>query len=175
MPQITNVDGFDYKFPAGWKISRYDQWTYYRSNSACGKKAVDILAISDDQTGYLIEIKDYSQAKVAPPSELPQILHDKVLHTLGMLLPAVTQATQAEEKNLATQFLKSKTLHVVFHIEQPSKPMPVIDLADIKDKLQPCLRGIDPQFAIVAIGSNSAQGLPWRFRRTGGSKKRGRK
>jgi len=163
MTILRNVDGFDFTSAPTWKATRYDAWKFYRSHNPCGKEAVDILAISiADKTGYLIEIKDYSRQKATLPSQLPEILFSKTLHTLAMLLPTAVNSNEEAESSFAREFLRVKLLRVFYHIEQPQGKIPPIDLADIQQKLIPWLRGIDAAFRIVSLETKQ---LPWKVNR----------
>lgn len=161
--RLANVDGFDYTFQKGYSATRYDSWHFYAQNKSFSNKAVDILALSDDKIGYCIEIKDYCHDKAILPSHLPETLYAKVRDTLAMLLPAAVNAEKAEEKNFARKFLKIEMLRFFFHIEQPQHKIPAIDMADIKQKLQYCMRAIDKDFRIISIDSKD---LPFKIKRS---------
>lgn len=62
MPSLTEGN-LTFAFPAGWEISKPDDWSFYRNQfqSVCnGTKAVDLLAV-EPGVGcvWCIEIKDY--------------------------------------------------------------------------------------------------------------------
>ena len=64
---MTNieVDGLTFTFPDSWKVSKYDDWAFYRnqfSKIKNGIKAVDLLAI-ENQVTWLIEVKDYRTSR----------------------------------------------------------------------------------------------------------------
>jgi hypothetical protein len=88
---ILNVDGLNFTFLNGWVASKYDEWSFYRNQFAKQKnniKAVDILAISPNQLAFFIEVKDYRHPDTEKPSDLPEAIANKVLHTLAAMLPA---------------------------------------------------------------------------------------
>lgn len=161
MPNL-NVDGLTFTFPATWQASKYDEWAYYRNQFAKqgnGIAAVDVLAVSPGHAAYLIEVKDYRHPEAVKPSELPAAIANKVLCTLAAMLPASLLAVEVSEKNLAKDIIGCQSLHVVLHVEQPRAHKPVVDLADIKQKLKGKLRAIDPHAKIVHMAGMA--GLNW--------------
>lgn len=160
---ILNVDGLQFDFPADWQASKYDDWIYYRQHLfKCmdGIKAVDILAFSPSQTAFLIEVKDYRHPDTVKPSQLPEAVFNKVLHTLAALLPAAIHANNAEEKKISCQILGATKIQVVLHVEQPRSHSYVVDLADLKQKLKRMLRAIDPHPKVVCM--KNLQKMDWR-------------
>lgn len=161
MPPL-NVDGLMFSFPQGWKTSKYDEWSFYRnqfSKQQNNIKAVDVLALAPSQTAFLIEVKDYRHPNTEKPSELAQAIANKVLHTLAALLPAKLHANEFNEQQLAAAILTCTFLRVVAHIEQPARHQPVIDPADLKQKLRSLLKAIDAHPKVVSM--NSMGGLEW--------------
>ena len=149
MPVIA-VEKLTFSFPKSWQVSKYDDWSFYRnqfSKQDNGIKAVDLLAISDEKDAYLIEVKDYRYPGSEPPSALAEVVAGKVRDTLAALLPARLNANDSDEKSLARALLGCRTLRIVLHIEQNRDG---IDLADIKQKLKPKVKAIDPQPTIVS-------------------------
>ncbi|ABM36453.1 hypothetical protein [Polaromonas naphthalenivorans] len=82
-----------------------------------------------------------------------------MLHTLAAMLPARLLANEPVERQLATAILNCGCLKVVLHIEQPQRHRPVVDPADIKQKLRRLLKAVDPHLKIVSM--NNMQGLAW--------------
>lgn len=157
-----NVDGLEFSFPAGWQDSKYDEWSFYRNQFAKqqdGLKAVDLVALSPEQTAYLIEVKDYRHPDTEKPSALHTTITNKVIHTLAALLPAKLLANDAQEKEFAKSLLAAKKLQVVAHIEQATGKKQIVDTADLKDKLKISLHAIDPHVKIVSM--EKSRGLPW--------------
>lgn len=156
-----NVDGLIFTFPHDWAASKYDEWSYYRNQfvkQQSNIKAVDILAISPNQTAFFIEVKDYRHPETERPSELPQAIATKVLHTLAAMLPAKINANNVDERQLANAVLTCLSLKVFAHIEQPVRHMPVIDPADLKQKLRKLLRAVDPHLEIASMGNMRGAG-----------------
>ncbi|PTQ88237.1 hypothetical protein [Agitococcus lubricus] len=159
---IIDVDGLKFNFATNWQASKYDEWSYYRNQFVkqfAGIKAVDLLAISPKKITFLIEVKDYTHPNTEKPSDLPQAVADKVLNTLAALLPCSLLANDATEKAFAKQVLLSNQLHVVLHMEQPRAHKPVVDAADVLQKLKKLLRAVDAHPKVVSIQNNSI--LPW--------------
>ena len=159
---IIDVDGLKFDFAENWQVSKYDEWSYYRNQFAKqfdGIKAVDLLAVSPKKITFLVEVKDYTHPDTEKPSNLPQAVADKVLNTLAALLPCSLLANDASEQAFAKQILLSKQLRVVLHMEQPRAHRPVVDPADILQKLKKLLRAVDAHPKVVSIQNNSI--LPW--------------
>lgn len=157
-----NVDGLKFDFETNWQASKYDEWSYYRNQFVKqfdGIKAVDLLAISPDKITFLIEVKDYTHPDTEKPSNLPQAVANKVFDTLSALLPCSLLANDANEKAFAKRVIQSKQLCVVLHMEQPRAHRPVVDPADILQKLKKLLRAIDAHPKVVSIQNNPL--LPW--------------
>lgn len=155
MPSL-NVDGLTFTFPTGWEASKYDEWSFYRnqfSKQGNGIKAVDVLALEPTHTAFLVEVKDYRHPNTERPSQLAEAIADKVIHTLAAMLPAQVNANDPAEKLLASSILRCTQLRVVAHVEQPQRHQPVVDLADIKQKLKRLLRAVDGHPKVTSMGS----------------------
>ncbi|ABM36455.1 hypothetical protein [Polaromonas naphthalenivorans] len=77
---VLNIDGLRFDFPAAWQASKYDEWQFYRNQFVKqddGIKAVDALVLSNDNTAFLIEVKDYRHPETEKPSELSQAVAHK--------------------------------------------------------------------------------------------------
>lgn len=160
MPTL-DIDGLTFTFPALWTASKFDEWNFYRhhfSRQSTGIKAVDAIAIDSERRAFLIEVKDYRHPETGKPSELPGAIANKVLHTLAAMLPAKLYALD-EERRVASAVLKAVALRVVVHIELPRRHLPVVDLADVRQKLERLLRAIDAHPKVVSM--KDMKGLPW--------------
>ena len=161
MPAL-DIDGLTFTFPEKWKASKYDEWSFYRNQFAKardGIKAVDAIAIDENKTGFMIEVKDYRHPDTEKPSQLPAAIADKVLHTLAAMLPAKLYAADPIEQRLAANLLGCSSLRVVAHIELPPRHHAVVDPADLKQKLRQLLRAVDPHVKVASI--TNMQGLAW--------------
>lgn len=159
---ILNIDGLQFDFPATWQASKYDEWSFYRNQfikQGNGIKAVDAVALSGGNEAFLIEVKDYRHPVTEKPSELPEAVACKVLHTLAAILPARLLANEPLESQLATAILNCGCLKVVLHVENPQNHRRVVDPADILQKLRRMLRAVDPHLKVVSM--NNMQGLAW--------------
>jgi hypothetical protein len=121
--------------------------------------SVDALVVTPEKCAYLIEVKDYRHPDTDKPSQLPQAVADKVLHTLAALLPARLLANDEKERAFASAILDCQQLQIVLHVEQPPRHRPIIDMADLKQQLRHLLRAIDPHVK-VSCAANMAN-LPW--------------
>lgn len=156
------VDGLKFDFPNGWQASKYDEWSYYRNQFVKqfnGIKAVDVIALAPRHLVILIEVKDYRHPDTEKPSELAQAVANKVMYTLASMLPCSLLANDPTEKALAALVLQCKELRVVLHMEQPRAHRPVVDPADILQKLKKLLRAVDAHPKVVSMQNNPL--LPW--------------
>lgn len=161
MPEL-NIDGLTFTFPDGWQAGKYDEWSFYRNQFAKqgdGIKAVDALALSPANVAFLIEVKDYRHPGANMPSQLPDAIANKVLCTLAALLPAKLKANDQAEQQLAAAILGCSSLRVIAHIELPQRHRPVVDLADIKQKLRQLLRAVDAHPSVVSMSNMG--GIAW--------------
>lgn len=86
------------------QVNQYDVWSFYRKQLARmwdGIKALYILAVSPDQTAWLMEVKDCRLQHRTKPSELGNEVLHKVLDTLAALILAKNYVNNADEKRIA--------------------------------------------------------------------------
>lgn len=158
---VLDIDGLIFTFPASWTATKFDEWAFYRnqfSRQSNGIKAVDAIAVGPGHCAFLVEVKDYRHPETEKPSELPAAIAIKVLHTLAAMLPAKLHAS-GDEQRVAAAVLKAIVLRVVVHIELPPRHIPVVDLADVKQKLQRLLRAVDAHPKVVSM--KDMKGLAW--------------
>lgn len=164
-----NVDGIIFEFPAGWQVSKFDDWQYYRrhfARMADGIKGIDLLALFPRKKEiWLIEVKDFRRGRREKELSLDKEIFLKVMDTLAALLPAATNATSDSEKNFAVLSMKARKIHIVFHGEQsmhPSRLFPyAYTKADLLKKLRKMFRAIDPH-PYIADSRNMPSALPWK-------------
>lgn len=162
MPLIKQVENLQFIFPNGWEADKFDDWKFYRghfSKQMNGLKAVDLLAKGPDGVAYFIEVKDYRHPDTIKPSGLADAIARKVLMSLAALLPAKHRANDQNEQALAGSILDCQKFRVIAHLELPQAHRPVIDPADIKQKLRQRLAAVDPHVKVVSIAN--MQNLAW--------------
>lgn len=162
MTIAVQVETLTFTFPTGWLASKYDDWSFYRkqfSRQFDGIQAVDLLVEGPDATVYLIEVKDYRHPDAEKPSQLPQAIANKVLMTLAALLPAKLNGNDPGERTIAAEVLKGRKLRVIAHIELPKAHQPVVDPADLKQKLAQLLRAVDAHPKVVS--KDNMHSLGW--------------
>ncbi len=166
MPEVS-VGLLGFSFQAGWHVSQYDTWAFYRRrfiNTRDKTKAVDVIAIGPDRTAYLIAVKDYRRHQRTKPIDLADEVVSKVCDTLAALLPARLNGDVAQETDFAQQLLEARRLRIVLHLEQPvkhSKLFPrAIDPANVRQKLRQRAKAIDAHPLVVERHAMGA--LPWR-------------
>ncbi|PIE55050.1 MAG: hypothetical protein CSA35_02885 [Dethiosulfovibrio peptidovorans] len=163
------VDSLSFEFPDDWKVSKFDDWKFYRkhfSKMKNGIKALDLIALSPGRTLYLIEVKDYRFHRRKDDVPIQDVIINKVLGTLSALLPASLNANNFEEKKMAKKCLGAKKIRVIFHLEQPQNPSrlfpPVIDGARFYQVLKKSLRSIDPHPKIQSNKDPDAEPKFWK-------------
>lgn len=164
-----DVDGLYFEFPENWQVSQYDQWAFYRNQFAKmwnGIKALDLLAVDVQRTAWLIEVKDYRMHSRTKPTELPDEVAQKILHTLSAMLPARLHANVSDEKQLAKAVAAAKTLRVILHLEQPAKHSRLrpraINPADVQQKLRKLVKPIDAHPRVI---DSAVSGFGWQVSR----------
>lgn len=142
-------------FPETVKVKKYDELVFYRTAfNGCfgGTKAVDILCTENNQA-WLIEVKDYRQYQRTKTIDLSEEIALKVRDTLAGLVCMKANASDADEQQFASLFLKQQRLRIVLHLEQPkhqSRLFPqAIDVSKLKQKMKPLLKAVDPHFIIM--------------------------
>lgn len=165
--KALDIDGLTFSFPEDWDAQKYDEWGFYRnqfSKQGNGIKAIDALAIDPDNCAFLIEVKDYRHADTEKPSQPPAAIAAKVLDTLAAMIPAKLNATEQREKELAAAILKCASMRVVAHVELPQRHMPVVNAADLKQKLAQLLRAVDAHPKVVSM--RDPKGMKWTVTKT---------
>jgi hypothetical protein len=120
-----------------------------------GNKECDFIALDPERkTLWLIETKDYRHANRTKPSEIGQEFALKCRDSLSCLAAIILSVfAQAEERDIALDLLKARTIRCVIHIEQGTRSKlfpPVIDPKSLRDSLRRQLRPLDPH----AIGGD---------------------
>jgi len=162
MPVVRQVENLTFTFPDGWEAEKFDDWSFYRehfSRQMNGIKAVDLLAKGPDGVAYFIEVKDYRHPGTIKPTGLADAIAQKVLMSLAALLPAKYRASNPIEQRLAASILACSDFKVIAHLELPQAHKPVIDPADIKQKLRQRLAAIDGHVKVVSM--QKTQNLAW--------------
>jgi hypothetical protein len=164
--QRHDVDGLNFDFPDNWKVSKYDDWSFYRNQFVKmreGIKSLDLLAIDTANTAWMIEVKDYRVQQRTKPSDLAGEIAHKVFDTLAALLPAKIHANNLDEKTMAQHVLGAHDLRVVLHLEQPvkhSKLRPrAIDPMNLQIKIRGLLKPIDAHPKVVEMAAMAS--LVW--------------
>lgn len=154
------MDGLNFDFPDEWKVSKYDDWSYYQNQFKKirnGIKALDLLAVDPRKTAWMIEAKDYRTNQRTKPSCLAEEVTNKVFDTLAALLPAKIHANDASEKEMARAVIGSLNLRVVLHLEQPTKHSKLrpraIDPANLQIKMRCLLKPIDAHPLVVEMAA----------------------
>ena len=165
MPVLV-VDGLTFTFPNGWKVSKYDNWSFYRnrfSRFLTAIKAVDLLAISPNRTVFFIEVKDYRFYRRLKTIKLADEIVKKVVDSLAAMLPSKINGDDPAETAFSADVLNATGLCVVLHLEQPAKNSKLfpraIDPADIQMKLRQQLKPIDAHPKVVEMTRMAT--LPW--------------
>ncbi len=167
MPDI-DVDGLTFCFPEGWRVTKFDDWAFYRnqfSQMHDNIKAVDVLAISpDEDTLWMIEVKDFRANRRKKTKELYEEIWEKVFASLAALLPAQANATNTDEEKFAEDALCASHIRVAFHGEQPARHSKLFpqsyNPADLQKKFKSLFKAIDPH-ALVVNSNMMPASIPW--------------
>ena len=158
MVQITEGN-LTFGFPEGAIVAKYDTCSFYRNqfNSAFGgTKAIDLIYVENNQT-WLIEVKDYRRHNRTKTIDIGDELALKVRDTLAGLAAASFNANDQNEKRIAKQALRTRSIKIVLHIEQPSKHSKLfrqaIDPSKLEMKLKQALRAVDAHPIVVDMNS----------------------
>lgn len=167
MSLIVDVDGQRLIMPAGWWVWKYDDSSFHRhqfQGFAGGSKAMDAVALADDGTMWLIEVKDYRRHQRTKPGSVFAEVTSKVRATLAGLAAARVRANDQHEQLQAQQAMSSKQIRVALQLAQntrPSRLFPqVVDPQDAQLILKRELRAVDPH-AVCLVGSFNDHRLPW--------------
>lgn len=193
---VTILEGqLQFEFPDSWKVSRFDQWSFYRkqfmklsgarsicsfcenslSCPECGKKnvagtkGVDILALDENSTCWCVEIKDYRLTRISDFGFLADEIALKVRDSLACLVAAKSNASNLEEKQLASDSLSCQRFRIVLHLEQPH-PHSRLSLkesrrANIKQQLKRLVKSIDPRPLVLEM--SDLKKVCWNVRQLG--------
>lgn len=150
MPITISEGNLTLQFLNGWKVCKFDDWSFYRNQFQCvcgGAKAVDVVALSPAHCAWLIEIKDYSVHRRTKTIDLAEEVACKVRDTLAALFCAKVNANDSSEKGFAGEALASESLRVILHLEQPTKHSKLfpraIDPANVKQRMSQLLHPVD--------------------------------
>ena len=167
--KTVDVEDLQFIFDNSWKVIEYDDWAFYKNQFAKmrkGIKAMDLIAIDDSRTAWLIEVKDYRQFPRTKPIDLADEVAQKAFDTLAAMLPAQVHASDLNERHFAKEVNKASQLRVVLHLEQPKKHSRLfpraIEPADVQQKLRQKIKPIDPHPRVVESGA--MKGLSWQVR-----------
>lgn len=154
----VNIQEKNLSFSFAFDAIKYDDSLYYREHFIKiqnGISAVDIIAV-DNNTGYLIEIKDYTHPDTEN-EELPVLMDaivNKVLSTLSAILPMKNNASNQIEKDIALSFSKTNVIKVFWHLELPPQRKGLKQSTwspkDIEMKLKKKLKPIDAHPKVVS-------------------------
>jgi hypothetical protein len=167
MSRTADVDGMRLTMPVGWWVWKYDDSSFHRNQFqafAGGSKAMDAVALADDGTLWLIEVKDYRRNRRSKPISVFAEVAAKVRATLAGLAVARVRANDPQEKTWALQALACQNVRVALQLAQPVKPSRLFPLllepADAQLKLRQAIRPVDAHPQCV-VGNVASGKLPW--------------
>lgn len=148
----------------------YDKWQHYInnwSNTAGGKKAVDIVAVNGapPSTAWLIEAKDFrvitNPPKPSNISGLAQFVADKVRDTLTGLSDASINATLVGEKQHAANAIACPTRRIVLHLEPHTGARSALFPAGFSTLVYQQLRQLVSNPLVLNIANTPKSNVPW--------------
>ena len=178
MPTITEKQ-LKFEFPNHWEATKCEEWSFYRRQfqklgDAClncsqceagircaecgnrniaGTKGVDFLAIEPESSCWYIEVKDYRRTRVSNFTFLADEVALKVRDTLACLVAAQVNASDAGEKQVATDAVRSSRHRIVLHLEQPTMRRSFHSTkkrrANVLQRLKQLVKSIDPRPLVV--------------------------
>lgn len=163
------VDNLVFKFAAGFRASKYDDWSHPTPH---GRKAVDVVATekaNPPDTLWLVEVKDF-RVITQPPrpahvTGLHAVVAKKVQDSLVGLESASMAAADAAEQDFALHAMKAPHRRVVLHLEPHTGPrsalFPVGFPSLVLQKLKPLVAAIDANPLVLDIASTSRASVPW--------------
>lgn len=163
---VIREGNLEFAFPPECMASKYDEWAFYRNQFGyvAKSKAVDFLCIHDS-CAWLIEVKDYRDARRTKLTEIHVEVAEKVRDTLAGLAAAKTNAADSE-KDEAGRALRQRRWRVALHLEQTQRPSrlrpTVADPATLRTKLRRAIRAVDPHATVI---DSRSQSVPWTVRR----------
>lgn len=167
MSRTADVDGQRLTMPEGWWVWKYDDSSFHRNQFqgfAGGSKAMDAVALSDNGTLWLIEVKDYRQHRRTKPSSVFAEVADKTRATLAGLAVARVKANELGERDMASLAMACTNLRVALQLAQPHRPSrlfpQVIAPQDGRDKMRRELRAVDAH-PLCMVGAVQIAAAPW--------------
>ena len=164
---IAEVDGLRLTMPAGWWVWKYDDSSFHRhqfQNFAGGSKAMDAVALADDGTLWLIEIKNYLRHKRTKPGSVFAEVAAKARSTLAGLATARVRANNQADKDKASAAMKCRQVRVALQMIQPLKPSKlfpqIVEDQDARIKLRQAVKAIDPHPLSATREMNDPR-MPW--------------
>ncbi len=166
------VDSLQFTFAPAVAAQVYDTWQHYQPvwrYADGGHKAVDVVAIEDNSTTWLIEAKDFriitNPPKPSNVAGLAQTVAGKAADTLTGLADTAVQGIDATEREHAAAALAAPTRRVVLHLEPHTGPrsklFPTNFSASVLQKLRQLVKPIDPNPLVLNIANTPAAGVPW--------------
>lgn len=182
MPEL-NVDGGVFLFSEDWSVSKYDEWSYFRSvlsriidPRGRAMHGCDVLAFRGDEV-WIIEAKDYAHPDARAPEELVGIVSEKVVDTLAGLHAGARDSHPNQD--MCKRAISAKTLFVVLRLDLPGA-QPGQDkmrqeaafraMADYRQKLKRVLRRVVNGKIHVVTGREEPAIVPWSVRRDVGER-----
>jgi hypothetical protein len=154
--QTMDVDGLLFAFPDSWKVTKYDDWAFYKRQFITmddGIKAVDLAAFDEQERLWLIEVKDFRRHSRQKDIPLHEEVWKKVYDTLAGLFAAKCNAVN-EEQTFARATADARKICVVLHMEQPAHPSKLypesLNSADVSQQLRIKIKPIDPHPLVMS-------------------------
>ena len=163
----SDIDGKRFAFPQGWRVLKYDDCSFHRNqfqSFAGGSKALDAVALTPDNTMWLIEVKDYSASRRRKAGTVFAEVAAKVRATLAGLAVARVRANDVGERAFAHEAIGAGSLRVALHLDQPAQSSrlfkQVIDPKTARTQLRREMRAVDPHAICYGHGVDQTL-VPW--------------
>lgn len=164
--QSILVDGMQLLFADDWAVSKYDEWTYYKSHFIKikdGVKAVDIVAVDPEDVLYLIEVKDYRGRTREKTMPIEIEFQEKVFCTLAALIPAKCNAVDLHEAHVAGRAAAARSVRLFFQLDEDPSANKLDPQSTRRAQFSQILRrrlgAIDATLRVYS--SDALNGVPW--------------
>lgn len=165
----TLVDGSYFTFPNTWETFQFDEWSKYKRITPTGVKGCDVVGVDEDDTLWLIEMKDYTYPGATQPQDLPEVVAAKAFGTMGVLFSASHLTSEHGYTEVVRRCVDAKRVHVALHIQvkdaHKSRESILSVLAPLKSKILKYTKSLGVANVIVTDHQYSGSKVPWTARR----------
>lgn len=167
MPQTFKEGRIQFGFPDDWLVCRPEKCSYYTKHfqRLAGSKEMDfILFEPDEKRLWLLEVKDYTTNKRSKQGDLFDEIAIKSRDSMALLLAGAVKDDVSNHgigQFMATCLIP-RSIRVILHLEQPSKPSKLFPgvkfKADASQMLRMKVGCLDSHATVVSTEDSH---VPW--------------